>query len=133
MPLCLYISNSLFRRLTEGYLDNILRRKVDKGSHRGAARRYAPRRWQFDGGISFRHQSGRLRQSMDSKIAADLRTSTDGSAVRTSLVPAVAKLPAASVPIDGQTDRQSDGSLIQNAPLGRGHTNICLKRHSLLL
>jgi len=42
MPLCLYISNSLFRRLTEGYLDNILRRKVDKGSHRGAARRYAP-------------------------------------------------------------------------------------------
>jgi len=70
---------------------------------------------------------------MDSKIAADLRPSTDGSAVRTSLVPAVAKLAAASVPIDGQTDRQSDGSLIQNAPLGRGHTNICLKRHSLLL
>ena len=31
------------------------------------------------------------------KIAADLRPSADGSAVRTSLVPAVAKLQAASV------------------------------------
>jgi len=51
-----------------------------------------PSRWQFDGDISFRHQS---------KIAADLRPSADGSAVRTSLVagPAMAKLQAASVPI----------------------------------
>jgi len=44
-----------------------------------------PRRWQFDCGISFRRQSGRLRQSVDPKIAADLRPSADGSAVRTSL------------------------------------------------
>jgi len=47
-----------------------------------------PRRWQFDGG----------------KIAADLRPSSDGSAVRTSLVAGggrVAKLQAASVPADG--------------------------------
>jgi len=36
-----------------------------------------PRRWQFDGEISFRRQS---------KIAADLRPSADGSVVRTSLV-----------------------------------------------
>jgi len=51
-----------------------------------------PSRWQFDGDISFRRQS---------KIAADLRPSADGSAVRTFLVagPAVAKLQAASVPI----------------------------------
>jgi len=33
------------------------------------------------------------------KIAANLRPSADGSAVRTSLVTAVAKLQAASVPI----------------------------------
>ena len=45
-----------------------------------------PSRWQFDGGISFRRQSGHLRQSMDTKIAADLRPSADGSAIRTSLV-----------------------------------------------
>jgi len=31
-------------------------------------------------------QSGRLRQSMDRKIAPDLRPSADGSALRTSLV-----------------------------------------------
>jgi len=65
------------------------------------------RLWQFDGGLSLRRQSGHqylhvhirvsprppqiarnkdLRQSMDPKIAADLRPSADGSAVRTSLV-----------------------------------------------
>jgi len=44
------------------------------------------RRWQFDGGILLRCQSGHLRQSMDPKIAADLRPSADGSAVRTSLM-----------------------------------------------
>jgi len=43
-------------------------------------------RWQFDGGIPFRRQSGRLRQFMDPKIAADLRPSADRSAVRASLV-----------------------------------------------
>jgi len=52
----------------------------------GAARRYAPRRWQFDGRVSFRRQSGHLRQSMDPTIAVDLRPSVDGSTVRTSLV-----------------------------------------------
>ena len=41
-----------------------------------------PRRWQSDGDIVSRH----LRQSMDPKIAADLRPSADGSAVCTSLV-----------------------------------------------
>jgi len=51
-----------------------------------AARRYDPHRWQFDEGISFRRQSGHLRQSIDPKIAADLRPSADRSAVRTSLV-----------------------------------------------
>jgi len=40
----------------------------------------------FDDGISFRSQSGHLRQSTDPKIAADLRPSADGAAVRTSLV-----------------------------------------------
>ena len=49
-----------------------------KGIAPGAARRYVPRRWQFD-----------------TKIAADLRPSADGSAVRTSLV---VNLQAASVP-----------------------------------
>jgi len=44
------------------------------------------RRWQFDGGTSFRRQSGHLRQAVDPKIAADLRPIADGSAVRTSLV-----------------------------------------------
>jgi len=39
-----------------------------------------------DGGISFRSLSDHLRQFMDLKIAADLRPSADGSAVRTSLV-----------------------------------------------
>jgi len=44
-----------------------------KGIAPRAARRYVPpRRWQFDGGISFRRQSGRLLQSM---VAADLRPS----------------------------------------------------------
>ena len=46
------------------------------------ARQYAPHRWQFDGGISFRRQSGHLRQSMDPKIVVVLRL----SAGRTSLV-----------------------------------------------
>ena len=42
-----------------------------------------PRRWQFDGGVSFRHQSGHLHQSM---VAVDLRPSADGSTVRISLM-----------------------------------------------
>jgi len=32
-----------------------------------------PRRWQFDDGILFRRQSSHLRQSIDPKIASDLR------------------------------------------------------------
>jgi len=59
-----------------------------------------PGRWQFDGRISFRRQSGHLSQSTDPKIALDLRPSSDESAVRTSLLwPPVAKLQAANVPI----------------------------------
>jgi len=65
----------------------------------GAARRYAP----ADG------------SSLVAKIAANLRPSANGSAVRTSLVAglAVAKLQAASVPIAyiaAPWDRQTDGS-----------------------
>ena len=55
----------------------------------GAARQYAPpKERQFDSGILFRRQSGHLRQSMDPKIAADLRPSADAyvPAVRTSMV-----------------------------------------------
>ena len=45
-------------------------------------------------------QSGHLRQSMDPKIAADLRPSADGGPQSAHLWrPAVAKLQAASVPI----------------------------------
>ena len=55
-----------------------------------------PRRWQFDGGISFRRH---LRQSMDPKIAADLRPSADGTQSAHLWWPAVAKLQAASVPV----------------------------------
>jgi len=40
--------------------------------HPGGGETICPRRWQFDGGISFRRQS---------KIAVDLRPSADGSAV----------------------------------------------------
>ena len=58
----------------------------------------APRRWQFDGGISFRLQSGRLYQSMDPKIAADLRPRTGQQSTHL-WWPAVAKLQAASMPI----------------------------------
>jgi len=59
---------------------------IKEGITTGAARRYAPpRRWQCDGGMSFCRQSGHLRQSMDPKIAADLRPSADRSAVRTYL------------------------------------------------
>ena len=61
---------------------------LKQGIAPGAARRYAPRRWQFDGGVSFRRQSGRLCQTMDLKIAADLCPSAGGSAVRTSPVQA---------------------------------------------
>jgi len=53
-----------------------------------------PSRWQFDGGISFRRQSGHLRQSMDTKIAADLRPQSAHL-----WWSAVAKLQVASVPI----------------------------------
>ena len=51
----------------------------------GGGETVCPRRWQFDGGISFRRQSGHLRQSMDPKIPVDLRPSAVGSAVRTFL------------------------------------------------
>ena len=59
------------------------------------ARRYAPCKWQFDGGcfatsalVIVRKFSRKkdLRQSMDPKITVDLRPSVDGSAVCTSLV-----------------------------------------------
>jgi len=48
----------------------------------------SPKERQFDSGILFRRQSGHLRQSMDPKIAADLRPSAEAyvPAVRTSLV-----------------------------------------------
>ena len=52
----------------------------------GGGETICPRRWQFDGGISFRRQSDHLRQSMDPKIAADPLPSADGSAVRIYLV-----------------------------------------------
>ena len=58
--------------------------------------------------------------STDGKIAADLRPSADGSAVRTSLV--------ASVPIAQAAapwDRQTDGSRYSKMPpLGRGIKRI---------
>jgi len=70
----------------------------------GGGETKCPRRWQFDGGISFCRQSGHqylhvdirvspvrkfsrnkdLRQSMDLQIEVDLRPPTDGSAVHTS-------------------------------------------------
>jgi len=62
------------------------------------------------------------------KIAADLRPSTDGSAVRTSLVArggrAAGSQRAFSLGscVMGQTDGRI--ALFQNAPLGRGHKNI---------
>ena len=59
-----------------------------------------PRRWQFDGGISFRRQSDHLRQSMDPKIAGRIyvrpRTGPQSAYI---WWPAVAKLQAASAPI----------------------------------
>ena len=58
----------------------VRRRAANTVSPRAAARRYVPRRWQFD-----------------SRAAADLRPSADGSAVRTS--PVAGQLQAASVPI----------------------------------
>jgi len=73
---------------------------IDKESPRGRrGETICPSRRQFDGGISFRRQSGHMRQSMDPKLAADLRPSADGSAVRTFWWPAVAKLQADGVPI----------------------------------
>ena len=82
----------------------------------GGGETICPRRWLFDGGISFRRQSGHR----GSKIAPDLRPSADGSAVRTSL----AKLQAASVPIAqagscamGQIDGRI--ALFKNAPSPR--------------
>ena len=87
-------------------------RELKKMSPRGAARRYATRRWQFD-----------------PKLAADLRPSADASAVHTSLVAgggqaAGSQRSAYSLGWDRQTDRWIAVSL--NAPplRRRGHKKV---------
>ena len=93
-----WVSGSLNFRVTESLVHKMwpssmssnyppliysLRRVAEQDIASGAARGYAPhRRWQFDGGVSFRCQSGHY----GSKIAADPRPSANGSTVRTSLV-----------------------------------------------
>ena len=74
----------------------------------GGGETICPRRWQFD-----------------PKIAADLRPSADGSAVRTPLVAGGGK-PVCSqrgYSLGSCAMGQTDGriALFQNAPLGRGH------------
>jgi len=56
------------------------------------------------------------------KIAADLRLSADGSAVRTSLVDGV---PIVYSGTDSRTDRQKHGSRYSKVPpgAGQGHNN----------
>jgi len=71
---------------------------AEKTRYRPRHNTMSPRRWQFDGGISFRLQLGRLCQSMDPKIAADLRPRTGQQSAHL-WWPAVAKLQAASMPI----------------------------------
>ena len=89
----------------------------------GGGETICPGRWQFDDGISFRRESGHLRQSTDPKIATDLRPSADRSAVRTFLV-AGGGLAAGSqhaYSLGSCAMRQADGriALFQNVPLGR--------------
>ena len=76
----------LSRRRSAGILNSSNNRTFNKVSPRGRRDDISPRRWQFDGGKSFRRQSGHQYTYMYIKIAADLRPSADGSAVRTSLV-----------------------------------------------
>ena len=99
------LPSDLIQALTQP--GNLTLPTVTLTSFRPGGETISPRRWQFD-----------------SKIAADLRPSADGSAVRTSLVgrwPAVAQLQAAG-PWDRLTDGQMDGriALFRNAPLGGG-------------
>jgi len=82
----IYLLQNCGCRTTVQISVNVILAIITRYRPQRGGRRYASRLWQFDGGISFRRQSGRLRQSMDPEIAADLRPPADGSAVRTSLV-----------------------------------------------